>query len=109
MVTRERNDCIQIAELNPEFYMDNEMHRRIYSVEGAAPSIRTHTGGGAEPKILIERSILHNDLKVAIGRLSTYDDYGGHNVVYSVRGGSPTILLNASKGYPPLIVVEDGQ
>ena len=41
-----------------------------------------------------------------IGRLPLYDSYGGHNVVYSIGGKSPTILLNASKGYPPLIMVE---
>ena len=51
---RERARCIQVAILDPESYRDNEMHRRVYSADGIAPTIRTSGGGGFEPKILIE-------------------------------------------------------
>lgn len=53
MIERERR-CIQVAILDPNSYRDNEMHRRVYSVDGIAPTIRTSGSGGFEPKILVE-------------------------------------------------------
>ena len=41
-----------------------------------------------------------------IARLPGFDDYGNHNAVYGSGEICPTILLNASKGYPPLVLVE---
>lgn len=38
--------------------------------------------------------------------LPNYDKFGDHNKVYSVYENAPTILHNASKGYPPLILIE---
>lgn len=38
--------------------------------------------------------------------LPAFDDYGGHNKVYGAHEIAPTILLNAAKGYPPLVAVE---
>lgn len=49
---RERK-CIQVATLDPKSYRDNEMHRRVYSIDGVAPTIRTSGSGGFEPKILV--------------------------------------------------------
>lgn len=39
--------------------------------------------------------------------LPNYDPYGGHNIVYAGDDLAPTILLNAGKGYPPLIIIEE--
>ena len=51
---RERDiRLIQVAELDPGHYKDNEMHRRVYSVDGLSPTIRTSGGGGFEPKIIV--------------------------------------------------------
>ena len=52
MAMRERDRCIQVAELHPEHYKNNEMHRRVYSTDGLSPTIHTCGGGGTEPKIL---------------------------------------------------------
>lgn len=38
--------------------------------------------------------------------LPNYDPYGGHNIAYAGDDLAPTILLNAGKGYPPLIIIE---
>lgn len=40
--------------------------------------------------------------------LPNYDPYGGHNIAYDRDDLAPTILLNAGKGYPPLIIIEEG-
>ena len=51
---RERDiRLIQVAELDPGHYKDNEMHRRVYSADGLSPTIRTSGGGGFEPKIIV--------------------------------------------------------
>lgn len=41
-----------------------------------------------------------------IATLPAFDNYGGHNTVYGAHEIAPTILLNAAKGYPPLVAVE---
>ena len=41
-----------------------------------------------------------------IATLPAFDEYGGHNKVYGPGETAPTILLNAAKGYPPLVIVE---
>lgn len=42
-----------------------------------------------------------------IGYLENFDKFGGHNKVYGPQDVAPTILLNAGKGYPPLIIVTE--
>ena len=41
-----------------------------------------------------------------IAILPAFDRYGCHNKVWGPDEIVPTILLNASKGYPPLVAVE---
>ena len=41
--------------------------------------------------------------------LPNYDPYGGHNIAYDRGELAPTILLNAGKGYPPLVIIEEAR
>lgn len=52
-------ELIQVATLDKASYPRIEMCRRVYSVDGIAPTIHTCGGGGTEPKILIDRGARH--------------------------------------------------
>lgn len=45
--------CIQLCTLNKNAYHHLEMNRRVYSEQGASPVIRTHSGGGNVPLVLV--------------------------------------------------------
>ena len=94
MIERERR-CIQVAILDPDSYRDNEMHRRVYSADGIAPTIRTSGSGGFEPKILV------------IGRAPNYrpSGRGGANMIFDTNGTAPTLTTQLSHSNQPLIAV----
>lgn len=85
---RERDRCIQVAELSPEI-TTMEMYRRIYSPDGLAPTIRTRSGGSTEPKILVS------------AQLPGYEKDGR---IYDIYGISPTIQARDYKE-PKKIVI----
>lgn len=88
MIERERR-CIQVAILDPNSYRDNEMHRRVYSTQGIAPTIRTSGSGGFEPKILV------------VGQLPGYEKNGR---IYGGNGLAPTIQSRDYKDAPKVLV-----
>ena len=84
------NRLRQVAELHPEHYKNNEMHRRVYSTDGLSPTIHTCGGGGTEPKILV------------VGQLPGYEKNGR---IYDTHGISPTVQSRDYKD-PAKIIVE---
>ena len=51
LIGEPKMDCKQIGQMKGSGY--NEMTGRVYSPEGAAPSVRTFSGGGTEIKIAV--------------------------------------------------------
>ena len=82
-----------MADLDPDHFKNNEMHRRVYSPDGISPTISTCAGGNTEPKILV------------VGQLPGYEKTGR---IYGTRGISPTIQSRDWKD-PAKIIVEGGQ
>ena len=52
LIPTQTDSCRQVAMLDSRYYKQIEMHRRVYSIEAASPTIPTNSGGGNIPLII---------------------------------------------------------